>query len=659
MPKTVLIADGRTTRLRRMQKMVSGLGYQVVEAGEAAVALNLISTVQPQVVLAGGGFPDGDIDGLVREIKRRFRDVEVVVVADEPWVIEDLKHLAAGFIIKPFNPLLTEVLLERAIERAALKRRLRKQPAETTRKVERQFSQRLETERFLVVKQVVDKLSTFIGRIAQDVQGGVRYFNEMPYFVAIHDRHGQVLAANRAYRMLLGRKVGDDSWSVYEGRAGTADGSPVNRAIQTSSAQESREIIRYRSGAKVPVIVHTAPVYNNDGEVELVLEVSAGTQDVDQLRDELLSTQQRYQLLFDAVPCYVAGLDRNLLFTTGNRLFVEEFGNKTGVSFRDVFFIDDDEFAASPISHTLKEGKSQHGEMVLIGPNGRRYNMLVWTSPMTTRAGKLMQVLLIFLDITQIRELQSNLASLGLMIGSISHSIKGVLTGLDAGVYLLNRGFSKRDDSQIQSGLEIVRNIAERIRRMVMDILFCAKERELQYERVDIRGFAEEVVQTVKPYFSGKDIELVCDFESDLGVFEVDGGMLRSAIINVLENAAEACAVEGGDKKRQVLFHIESNAELVGILVEDNGIGMTPEQLKNLFTLFFSTKGSKGTGLGLFITDKIIRQHGGTITVDSAVGRGTRFGIMLSRRALRGETKKEMDPNESILGPGDSAGPIA
>jgi signal transduction histidine kinase len=547
-------------------------------------------------------------------------------------VIEDLKHLAAGFIVKPFNSLLTEVLLDRAIERAALQRRLRKQPAEIARKVERQFSQRLETERFLVVKQIVDKLSTFIGRIAQDVQGGVRYFNEMPYFVAIHDRHGQVLAANRAYRMLLGRKVGDDSWSVYEGRAGTADGSPVNQAIQTSSAQESREIIRYRSGAKVPVIVHTAPVYNNDGEVELVLEVSAGTQDVDQLRDELLSTQQRYQLLFDAVPCYVAGLDRNLLFTTGNRLFVEEFGNKTGVAFRDVFFIDDDEFAASPIFMTLQDSKSQHGEMVLIGPNGRRYNMLVWTSPMTTRAGKLMQVLLIFLDITQIRELQSNLASLGLMIGSISHSIKGVLTGLDAGVYLLNKGFSKRDDTQIQSGLEIVRNIAERIRRMVMDILFCAKERELHYERVDIRGFAEEVVQTVKPYFSGKDLELVCDFESDLGVFEVDGGMLRSAIINVLENAADACAVEGGDQTRQVLFHIESNAEVVGILVEDNGIGMTPEQLKNLFTLFFSTKGSKGTGLGLFITDKIIRQHGGSITVDSAVGRGTRFGIMIPRK---------------------------
>jgi signal transduction histidine kinase len=127
-------------------------------------------------------------------------------------------------------------------------------------------------------------------------------------------------------------------------------------------------------------------------------------------------------------------------------------------------------------------------------------------------------------------------------------------------------------------------------------------------------------------------------------MFEIDRGMLRSALVNVLENAADACAAdaaEGDAQKRRVLLHIESNAEVVGILVQDHGIGMTSEQLKNLFTLFFSTKGSKGTGLGLFITDKIVRQHGGTITVDSAVGRGTRFGIMIPRCAPRSGQKNE------------------
>jgi len=262
--------------------------------------------------------------------------------------------------------------------------------------------------------------------------------------------------------------------------------------------------------------------------------------------------------------------------------------------------------------------------------------MLVWTSPMSTAAGKLMQVLVIFMDITQVRELQSNLASLGLMVSSIAHSIKGVLTGLDAGLYLLNKGLTGRDDAQVQSGVEIVRSIAARIRKMVMDILFCAKERELQRECVDIRRFAEDVAQTVRPLFAGKGVELACEFESELGVFEVDPGMLKSALINLLENAADACAAEGAGKSCRTVFGLEANADAVGVLVEDNGTGMTAGQLKNLFTVFFSTKGSKGTGLGLFITDKIVRQHGGTITVDSAVGRGTRFGIMIPRRAPKG-----------------------
>ena len=157
------------------------------------------------------------------------------------------------------------------------------------------------------------------------------------------------------------------------------------------------------------------------------------------------------------------------------------------------------------------------------------------------------------------------------------------------------------------------------------------------------------MVQIVTPYFNSKNVKLACEFESNLGFFEVDAAMLQSAIINLLENAADACAAEGSAKAHQTVFHVEANAEVVGILVEDNGIGMTPEQLKNLFTVFFSTKGSKGTGLGLFITDKIIRQHGGTITADSAVGRGAKFGIMPPRRASRGEIKNEANLKKSVL----------
>jgi PAS domain S-box-containing protein len=610
-------------------------GYHVLTAADAAEVVEQVSAGRPRVVLIGRQLPGEDIARLSRRIRRRLREVEIFLVAEDAGQAAAAPLPVDAILPKPASPDLIPLLLAGARERVALKRRLRRERRLAASRTERETARRVETERFLTVKQIVDKLSAFIGQIARDVEGGVRYFDEMPYFVAIHDRRGKVLAANRSYRVLLGRRPGDASAAVYEGRSAEPENSPVGRTLRTANAQESREIIRYRSGARVPAIVHTAPIYTDEGEVELVLEVSAGSRDVEDLRRSVGSSQQRYQLIFDSVPCFVAVLDREQRVAANNRAFVEEFGDKVGAAFRDIFLVEEEAFGASPVLRTLQNGRSSHGEMVLTGPNGRRYTLLVWAAPMSSAAGKLMQVLLIFLDVTQIRELQSNLSSLGLMIGSISHSIKGVLTGLDAGVYLLNKGFVKRDSSQMESGLDIVRRMVERIRRMILDILFCAKERELGRESVDVNRFAEDLLLSCRPYAAGKNVQLSGEVADGLGWFEVDPNLLRSAVNNLLENAVDACAVEGSLKDYRVVLHVEASAEAVGISVEDNGIGMTPEQLKNLFTVFFSTKGIQGTGLGLFITDRIIRRHGGDITVESSPGLGSRFCLLIPRKAPR------------------------
>jgi PAS domain S-box-containing protein len=633
MPETVVILDDRPESARAVAAGLGRQGYRVLSAAAATEALAWVASAGPAAVVVGGAMADDAFVRLLRRIRRRDARVDVLRLVDGTAQDTGGLRRADGVLVRPASEDAWGACLRAAREAAALRRRLRRRRRESGRAVEKRLNERLETERFLTVKQIVDKLSTFIGQIARDVEGGVRYFNDMPYFVAIHDRRGRVLAANRSYRMLLGHNIGDPSWSVYEGGSGSAEQCPVGRTLRTASAQESREILHYRSGAKVPVIVHTAPIYSDDGEVELVLEVSAGTRDVGQMRSELHRTQQRYQAIFDSVPCHVVVLDRHLRVTANNRRFTDEFGDKTGALLRDVLWMDDDAFAASPIRSTQATGRSSHGEMALTGPDGRRYTMLAWTSPMTTAAGKLMQVLVVFLDITEVRSLQSNLAALGLMIASISHSIKGVLTGLDAGVYLLDQGIRKRDDAGVEGGLDIVRRMVERVRRMIMDILFCAKERELKREPVDIRAFAEDLAKTARDLCDAKDIQLVTEVDGGLGVFEVDPGLLRSALVNLLENAVEACAADGSGRPHKVVFHVEAGPDAVGISVEDNGIGMTPEQLKNLFTLFFSTKGSQGTGLGLFIADRIVRRHGGDIAVESSPGLGSRFCIMIPRRA--------------------------
>jgi len=228
-------------------------------------------------------------------------------------------------------------------------------------------------------------------------------------------------------------------------------------------------------------------------------------------------------------------------------------------------------------------------------------------------------------------ELQTHLSSLGLMIGSISHGIKGLLTGLDGGMYLLDSGFAKENEDQIKEGWEVVKLMVGRIRKMVQDILFYAKERDLKWEQVDALSFAEEVAMTVEPKVSKQHIEFVKDFDESVGDFEVDAGYVHSALINILDNAADACLRDDSKTGHKIIFGVRRRGDDVIFDVFDNGTGMDEETQQKIFTPFFSSKGNKGTGLGMFISKKIVEQHGGEISVKSTPGQSTLFRIRIPR----------------------------
>ena len=232
-------------------------------------------------------------------------------------------------------------------------------------------------------------------------------------------------------------------------------------------------------------------------------------------------------------------------------------------------------------------------------------------------------------------ELQSHLASLGLMIGSISHGIKGLLTGLDGGMYILNSGISKEDQSQVTEGWEIVKMMVERIRKMVMDILFYAKDRKLNYERINILKFVEEVAREFEPQMKAQQIDFKKEFNSIAGNLEVDGIYFHSALINIIENAIDACTCDQSHKISKIIFGVRRHKNSIIFEISDNGVGMDDETLKKIFTPLFSSKGSKGTGLGLFISNTIIEQHGGSINVKSTAGRGSHFQIEIPKSIAR------------------------
>jgi PAS domain S-box-containing protein len=453
----------------------------------------------------------------------------------------------------------------------------------------------------------------------------------MPCYVSVHDPKLKIVAANPLFKKRLGDKVGRSSWEVYAGKTGAKFKCPAEQTFKTGKGLRTKATVNTSNGDKAPVIVHTAPIRNQDGDVELVVEISADITEVKRLREELVRTQQRYQQLFDEVPCYISVHDRQFRLTATNRRFKEDFDVELGAFCYEVYKHRDEPCPNCPVAKTFEDGRSHTAEMVVTSKVGEQYNVLIWTAPLRDAAGETTHVMEMSTNITQIRQLQDRLSSLGLKISSISHGIKSLLTALDGGMYLVETGLAKDKPERVKDGWEDVKTVFSRIRKLVYNILFFAKERELKWDRIDILNFAEDIAATLAPKIKARGIEYVCDFDTSPGAMEIDTGVVRLALINILENALDACIEDEAQKSHKIVFSVRQDENHIIFEINDNGIGMDRETRESLFTLFFSSKGNKGTGLGLFIADKIIDQHAGKIAVDSSPGKGSRFRITIPR----------------------------
>ena len=477
--------------------------------------------------------------------------------------------------------------------------------------------------------------------LAASCEDGRDYFNELPCFIAIHNRYLEIVAVNQLSRERLGDLTGKNSWEAYAGRSGSGNACPVWKTIETGRPQRGRESLLGADGREIPVIVHTAPIVSRDGAVELVLELSVDISEVKRLQEELRAAREKFQRLFDAVPATIAVMDRQFCLIEANRRFRQDFGPERAQACHALFAHSPSPCPRCPVARTFEDGISHDEETVVTTRAGEQRNVLLQTAPIRGESGDIEQVMEIATDITQIRQLQDHLASLGLMLGSMSHGVKGLLTSLDGGVFKVDLGLSRGDDAKLREGWGIVRDKIARIRKMVLDILYYAKSRETQRETVDAAAFARELAEAAQPKAASRNVGFTLDVADDVGVADLDESAMHSALVNFLENAVDACAeadqqagVSGG---RAVRLAVRDQDGDVVFAIDDDGIGMDQDTREKMFTLFFSSKGTRGTGLGLFISNQIVRQHGGSIRVESSPGQGTHVRIRLPRRANVGE----------------------
>jgi signal transduction histidine kinase/FixJ family two-component response regulator len=638
MDNKLLLVDDEEGIRKVLGISLTDLGYQVLTAENGEEALEIFRRENPPVVLTDIKMPVMDGIELLRKIKDESPDSEVIMITghgDMELAIKSLKYQAIDFVTKPINDDILEIALGRAHEKILMRQKLRDYTENLEALVQEKSAQLVEIERQVAVGQAVEGLASMLRNLAGDLEGGLTYFNEMPCFVSIHNPKLEVIAVNQLYRDRLGDKVGHKSWEIFGEKAGTRSQCPAAKTFKTGKGQRTRANIKYAGGQQAPVIVHTAPIRNQSNEVELVVEISADITEVNRLQEELRQTQQRYQQLFDEVPCYISLQDRQFRLLATNRQFNDDFDVELGAYCYEVYKHRDEPCPNCPVAKTFEDGRSHQSEMVVTPKSGEQHNVLIWTAPIRDAAGKITRVMEMSTDITEIRELQDHLSSLGLKISSISHGIKSLLAGLDGGIYLVESGLSKDDPDRIKDGWETVKTIVSRIRKLVLNILFFAKERELKPEATDVLNFAYDVAASVESKIKAVGIGLVCDFETAIGEVQMDSGVVRLALINILENALDACIEDTAKKSHEIVFSLKPDKNNIAFEIRDDGVGMDRETRESLFTLFFSSKGNKGTGLGLFIANKIIEQHGGKIKVESKPGKGSSFRITIPADQLK------------------------
>ncbi len=226
------------------------------------------------------------------------------------------------------------------------------------------------------------------------------------------------------------------------------------------------------------------------------------------------------------------------------------------------------------------------------------------------------------------------LAAVGQTVAGLSHAIKNITAGLTGGMYVLEKGIDLENRTYLSQGWQMIKGNVQKIKGMAVDLLNYAKEREPNYQLCDPDGPAREVYELMLPRATEMGVALKIAPAQNLPDAWFDREGIHRVLLNLVTNAIDACTdISCALKTCEVSLRMSKpQGWAVEYQVTDNGCGMDEETRKKIFQIFFSTKGSRGTGLGLMIAKKIVDEHGGVIDLSSEKGNGTVFRVRLPEK---------------------------
>jgi signal transduction histidine kinase len=205
--------------------------------------------------------------------------------------------------------------------------------------------------------------------------------------------------------------------------------------------------------------------------------------------------------------------------------------------------------------------------------------------------------------------------------------------GVEGGMYIVEAGIKKENRERIAEGWDMLQRNIHKVSSLVKDFLSFAKGRKPAVKMVDPNAIVDDIINLYSQTARKLGVKLVRAPKNSVEPAPLDPEGIHTCLTNLVSNAIDTCQTSQKTDSRVIIDVYNKNGMLI-IEVSDNGAGIDYEIQKSIFTTFFTTKGGKGTGLGLLTTNKIIQEHGGKILMESKPEKGTTFKIELPREQL-------------------------
>lgn len=368
----------------------------------------------------------------------------------------------------------------------------------------------------------------------------------------------------------------------------------------------------------------------------LFLRLKVINGDLEASRWELLNSRNTLRTLFDSMPSSIYIVDRKYTLIAINMSRSGRAREKpnllAGRRCYEALFNRDHPCPGCRVSETFINGKSTERIGSETVDEDRQLEWEITTFPIyQDTSTQPVQVIVLEEDVTEKQRLEANLiqserlAAVGQLAAGVAHEINNPLAAIIANAQLLERDLANGDPDLLES-IKLISLAGTRASRVVRTLLSFSRKEKLEFSSIDLNANIMNAISLLQHEIVSRPIALELDLGSYLPRLIASKDHLEGIWINLIMNAIDA--TEGIQCKLKISTSFQNNKYRISIA--DNGHGISPDHLPHIFEPFYTTKApGRGTGLGLSVCYRTVKQHGGTIEVESKVGQGTKFTIIL------------------------------